>query len=78
MRGTRRKPRSSGILTVLFLVGGALLLIVVGNLVRGTPVRRAPGTPTEQPAAPQRGGSEQEITGDERRDLERILGGERR
>lgn len=78
MRGNRRKPGASGILTVLFLVGGALLLIVVGNLVRGTPVRRMPGTLAEQPAPAQRPESEPEFTTDERRTLERVLGGERR
>lgn len=74
MPKNRRKPRASGILTVLFLVGASLLLIVVANLLRGTPQRRVP---QPQPAGHAAGaaapGAAPEITGEERQDLERVL-----
>ena len=69
----RRKSNPNGIITVLVLVLGAALLIIAGNLLRGTPPRRVvPAAGVERPG-PNGAGRGPEILDEEKRELERIL-----
>lgn len=69
----RRKSNPNGIITVLALVLGAALLIIVGNLLRGTPQRRVvPAAGVERPG-PSDARPGPEILDEEKRELERIL-----
>lgn len=73
MARRRGRSRRRGILTVLILVGGAALLILAGNLLRGPGGRRqVPARPAVAPAHP---GAEHshEISEEEKRELDRIL-----
>ena len=68
----RRKTRASGVLTVVVLVGAAVILVLGGNWLKGRQPRRVPvGSSDVERSAP----SDHlgEIHDDERHDLEQLL-----
>jgi hypothetical protein len=67
----RRTPNRRGIITVLAMVGAAILLIAVGSLFKGFP-RRVPASP--QADAPAKA-THDEVDDGDRAALEKILRG---